>query len=88
MSIFDRDMSIEVLKNGRGILKIPEGITELSYDFALVFDWGCGHFLGLDFQVRVRRLSSESETLPILHWAHPTKRFFNAVIVVPLDIAI
>lgn len=39
MSIFNRDMSIEVLKNGRGILKIPEGITELSGDFALVFDY-------------------------------------------------
>ena len=39
MSVFNRDMSIEVLRNGLGILKIPEGITELSGDFALVFDW-------------------------------------------------
>lgn len=39
MSVFNRDMSIEVLKNGRGILKVPEGVTELSGDFALVFDW-------------------------------------------------
>lgn len=39
MSIFDRNMSIEALKNGRGILKVPEGVTELSGDFALVFDW-------------------------------------------------
>lgn len=39
MSVFNRDMSIEVLRNGLGILKIPEGITELSVDFALVFDW-------------------------------------------------
>lgn len=39
MSVFNRDMSIEVLNRGRGILTIPEGITELSEDFALVFDW-------------------------------------------------
>ncbi len=37
--IFDRDMSIEILRSGNGILTIPEGITELSGDFALVFDW-------------------------------------------------
>lgn len=39
MSVFNRDMAIESLKNGRGILEIPEGITELSDDFSLVFDW-------------------------------------------------
>ena len=39
MSVFSRDMSIEVLKNGCGILKVPEGFTELTGDFALVFDW-------------------------------------------------
>ncbi len=38
MSIFDRDMTIETLKVN-GILNIPEGVTELSGDFALVFDW-------------------------------------------------
>lgn len=32
-------MSIEILKNQKGVLDIPEGITELSDDFALVFDW-------------------------------------------------
>lgn len=39
MSVFDRDMAIESLKKGRGILRIPDGITELSEDFSLVFDW-------------------------------------------------
>lgn len=39
MSIFDRDMTIDMLKGGRGMLEIPEGVTELSEDFALVFDW-------------------------------------------------
>ena len=39
MSVFDRDMAIEQLRAGLGVLAIPEGITELSGDFALVFDW-------------------------------------------------
>lgn len=39
MSIFDQDMAIKVLSNGRGVLTIPEGVTELTGDFALVFDW-------------------------------------------------
>lgn len=39
MSVFDRDMAIEQLRAGLGVLEIPEGITELSGDFALVFDW-------------------------------------------------
>lgn len=39
MSTFNRDMSVDVLKGGTGILNIPEGVTELSEDFALVFDW-------------------------------------------------
>ena len=39
MSVFDQNMAIEQLRNGFGVLTIPEGITELSGDFALVFDW-------------------------------------------------
>ena len=39
MNVFDQDMAIEQLRAGRGVLAIPEGITELSGDFALVFDW-------------------------------------------------
>ena len=39
MSVFDQDMAIEQLRNGLGVLAIPEGVTELSGDFALVFDW-------------------------------------------------
>ena len=39
MSVFNRDMAIEQLRAGLGVLAIPEGITELSGDFALVFDW-------------------------------------------------
>lgn len=39
MSIFTQDMAIEQLSNGHGVLAVPEGITELSGDFALVFDW-------------------------------------------------
>lgn len=39
MSVFDQDMAIEQLRNRRGVLSIPEGVTELSRDFALVFDW-------------------------------------------------
>ena len=50
MSIFNRDMSIEVLKNGHGILQVPEGITELSGDFALVFDWMPGKMCQYSFR--------------------------------------
>lgn len=39
MSVFDQDMAIEQLRNGLGVLAVPEGVTELSGDFALVFDW-------------------------------------------------
>lgn len=39
MCVFNRDMAIEQLRAGLGVLAIPEGITELSGDFALVFDW-------------------------------------------------
>ena len=39
MSFFDQDMAIEQLRKGLGVLAIPEGVTELSGDFALVFDW-------------------------------------------------
>lgn len=39
MSVFDQDMAIEQLRKGLGVLAIPEGVTELSGDFALVFDW-------------------------------------------------
>ena len=39
MSVFNQDMAINQLRSGLGILSIPEGITELSGDFALVFDW-------------------------------------------------
>ena len=39
MGIFDQNMAIEQLRNGLSVLTIPEGVTELSGDFALVFDW-------------------------------------------------
>ena len=39
MSIFSQDMAIDQLRSGLGVLEIPEGVTELSEDFALVFDW-------------------------------------------------
>lgn len=39
MSVFDQNMAVEQLRNGLGVLAIPEGVTELSGDFALVFDW-------------------------------------------------
>lgn len=39
MSIFDQDMAVDQLRGGRGVLDIQEGVTELSGDFALVFDW-------------------------------------------------
>lgn len=39
MSIFDQDMAVDQLRGGLGVLDIPEGVTELSGDFALVFDW-------------------------------------------------
>ncbi|MGN8963462.1 hypothetical protein [Bariatricus sp. HCP28S3_D3] len=39
MSVFNQDMAIEQIRAGLGVLAIPEGITELSRDFALVFDW-------------------------------------------------
>lgn len=39
MSVFNRSMAIKQLRSGLGILSIPEGITELSEDFAFVFDW-------------------------------------------------
>ena len=38
-SIFTREMSMKELRSGNGVLTIPDGITELSGDFALVFDW-------------------------------------------------
>lgn len=43
MSIFNKDMTIKQLReNGSftGVLVIPEGFTELSQNFASVFDWG------------------------------------------------
>lgn len=39
MSVFDKAMAVDQLCCGLGVLEIPEGITELSGDFALVFDW-------------------------------------------------
>lgn len=38
MSIFTKEMSIEVLKKSCGILSIPNGITELDGDFAFLYD--------------------------------------------------
>ena len=38
MSIFTREMAAEIVDRANGILRIPEGVTELAGDFALLFD--------------------------------------------------
>lgn len=38
MSIFTREMAAEIVDRTNGILRIPEGVTELAGDFAFLFD--------------------------------------------------